>query len=68
MEWIKADPLPEACLCCREEDCYNCDYAGERWILKTEDELRVKRKMLINAVLRLQKQIEAIDKELETRK
>ena len=66
MEWIEADPLPVACLRCRHEDCYNCDHAGERWLLKREDELRLKRKMLTRAILRLQRQIEAIDRELET--
>lgn len=29
MEWIEANPLPAECQSCQEEDCYNCDYAGE---------------------------------------
>lgn len=44
MEWIEADPLPAVCQNCQEEECYNCDYAGERWTLSQADELRVRRK------------------------
>ena len=64
MEWIEADPLPAACLNCQEEDCYNCDMAGERWQLSSEDELRVRRKQLVKAIERLQRKIDAIDMEL----
>lgn len=49
MEWIEADPLPPACQDCQEEDCYNCDHAGERWTLSQADELRIKRKGLMTA-------------------
>lgn len=59
MEWIEADPLPPAC---QEEDCYNCDHAGERWTLSQADELR---KGLMKAIERLQRQVKAIDAELE---
>ena len=64
MDWIEADPLPAACLDCREEECYNCDTAGERWQLSSEDELRVRRKQLAKAIERLQHKIDAIDMEL----
>lgn len=65
MEWIEANPLPAVCQNCQEEECYNCDYAGERWTLSQADELRVRRKGLLKAIERLQRQIKAIDAELE---
>lgn len=65
MEWIEANPLPPACQNCQEEECYNCDYAGERWTLSQADELRVRRKGLLKAIERLQRQVKAIDAELE---
>lgn len=64
MEWIEANPLPEACQNCQEEDCYNCDHAGERWYLSKEDELHLRRKGLQKAIDRLQRQLEAIDRQL----
>ncbi len=65
MEWIEANPLPAVCENCQEEDCYNCDYAGERWTLSQADELRVRRKGLLKAIDRLQRQVKAIDEELK---
>ena len=65
MEWIEADPLPAVCQNCQEEECYNCDYTGERWTLSQADELRVRRKGLLKAIERLQRQVKAIDAELE---
>ena len=47
MEWLEANPLPDVCVDCTEEDCYNCDYAGERWYLSQADELKMRRKMLV---------------------
>ena len=61
MEWIEADPLPKACMDCQEEDCYNCDTAGERWQLSRNDELKLRRKQLVKAINRLQHEIDAID-------
>ena len=65
MEWIEANPLPPECVGCREEDCYNCDYAGSRWMLSQADELRIRRKGIVKAIERLQRQLDAIDAELE---
>ena len=65
MEWIEANPLPAVCQNCQEEECYNCDYAGERWTLSKADELRVRRKGLLKAIDRLQRQVKAIDEELQ---
>lgn len=42
MEWIEANPLPPVCQSCQEEECYNCDYAGERWYLSEEQMIRCK--------------------------
>ena len=64
MEWLEANPLPDVCVNCTEEDCYNCDYAGKRWYLSQVDELRLRRKMLVRAIERLQRQVVAIDDEL----
>ena len=64
MDWIEADPRPAACMNCQEEECYNCDTAGERWQLSREDELRLRRKQLVKAIERLQRKIDAIDMEL----
>ena len=65
MEWIEKNPLPPECVNCKEEDCYNCDYAGERWTLSRADELRVRRKCLLKPIERLERQVKAIDAELE---
>lgn len=64
MEWVEADPIPKACMDCQEEDCYNCDTAGERWQLSRNDELKLRRKQLVKAINRLQCEIDAIDMEL----
>lgn len=65
MEWIEANPLPPACQNCQEEECYNCDYAGERWVLSKEDELRLQKVSLLKAIDRLQQQVKKIDEELK---
>ena len=65
MKWLEVSPLPDECHECQEEDCYNCDIAGHRWVLAKEDELRTRRKMLEKAVERLQRQIREIDDALE---
>lgn len=64
MKWLEADSLPVVCPNCQKEDCYNCDYAGKRWYLSQEDELQIKRKSLIKAIERLQRQVLAIDQHL----
>ncbi len=38
MELQERNPLPEVCQTCEEGDCYNCDYAGERWYLPQTEE------------------------------
>ena len=64
MEWIEVGPMPTVCQDCQEEDCYNCDTAGERWQLSRNDELKLRRKQLVKAINRLQRKIDAIDTEL----
>lgn len=64
MELYEADPLPAECQTCTEEDCYNCDYAGARWLIPKEEKLKIKRKSLLRAIARLERQIESIDREL----
>ena len=64
MEWLEADPLPAECRDCCEEDCYNCDNAGKRWYLSQEDDLWIKRKGLVKAIERLQRQVNDIDRQL----
>lgn len=64
MEYIEANPLPAACVECQEEECYNCDHAGERWKLSERDELLARRKMLAKSAERIQGQIKEIDAKL----
>jgi len=64
MEWIEKNPLPTECQGCAEEDCYNCDMAGERWYLTEVDELRLRRRSLERAIERMQRQIAEIDDKL----
>ena len=66
MEWIEVSTLPLVCQECKELDCWECDNAGERWILSPEDELLVRRKALQKPVERLQKQIAEIDRQLSS--
>lgn len=64
LEWHEADPLPPECVDCKEDDCWECDYAGARWVLNPIDELRVRKKGLLKAIERYQKQIAIIDTEI----
>ncbi len=65
MEWIEANPLPQECQNCQKEECYNCDHAGKRWHLPAVDELRLRRRGLLKAIRRQQRQVDAIEKELK---
>ncbi len=64
MEWIEANPLPQVCQACSEGDCYNCDYAGNRWYLSQEDTLRLRQKALQKAIDRLQRQMNDVAEDL----
>ena len=47
-------------------DCSSCDHGGERFYLSRKDELTIKRKGLVKAIERLERQISEIDNELKT--
>lgn len=70
MEWIEVSPLPEVCQKCEaehlEEDCYNCDYAGLRWVLPRKEELLITKKGIEHNIARLQKRLEEVIRELES--
>lgn len=63
MEWIEANPLPPECQGCKEEECYNCDCAGERWYLSEEGEQMIRWKMQEKAAER-QRRRNAYDEKL----
>ena len=65
MEWLEVKPIPEECNNCKEDDCYNCDVAGRRWVLSKEDELRARRILMVRAIEELQQKVAKIDSELE---
>lgn len=52
MEYAERSPLPEVCQACREPDCWECDHAGERWILGERDRQRLSRKLAEQAITR----------------
>ena len=47
-------------------DCSSCDHGGEQFYLSRKDELTIKRKGLVKAIERLERQISEIDNELKT--
>lgn len=65
MEWIEVKPLPSECQNCQEKECYNCDYACKRWHLSQTDELKLKRMSILKKIQRLERQLEAVNAELE---
>ncbi|MBQ2932858.1 MAG: hypothetical protein IJE62_08510 [Clostridia bacterium] len=66
MKLLEADPLPIVCQGCTEIDCSSCEYGAMRWYFSPKDELQIRRKGLIKAMERLQRQIDDIDKQLLT--
>ena len=65
MEWIEAETLPAECLGCLEEECYNCDVAGARWVLSAESEQRLKDKIMEKAIDRTISQLYRAYNELD---
>ena len=65
MEWIEKELIPEECQGCEEMECYNCDIAGKRWELLEDDILRIRRKLLIREIARLERKVEQIDIQLQ---
>ena len=45
MNFIEADPLPDACKTCIEPECDVCEHGMERWLLSPEDEAAIKIKL-----------------------
>lgn len=64
MEYHEVSPLPAVCEACQEEDCYNCDYALDRWKLAPADELRLRKKLKQQAITRLEREIAEIDRQI----
>lgn len=50
MIYYESDPLPQVCVDCKEEECYNCDYALDRWHLSEKDALLLEKKMKLKAL------------------
>lgn len=55
MEWREVSPLPQRCIECKEIECYNCDYALDRWYLPREEELKIHHKWLLGQIERTTK-------------
>ena len=64
MEWIEINPLPQECLECEEEECYNCDTAGKRWCISRAGELRLRYKSITKTISRLERELDSIKAEL----
>ena len=41
LNYTEISPLPAVCSECKEIDCYNCEYAGERFILPEKDKIKI---------------------------
>lgn len=65
MEYLQDQLLPAECQLCEEKDCWECDYAGTRWVLSERDRLIYARKLKEQAIVRFQRQIAEIDRQLE---
>jgi hypothetical protein len=65
LEFIEVSPLPEYCIGCKEEDCYNCDYAGYRWVLSPLQELELKKKLREQTNRRQQRDVDEIDRKIK---
>ena len=62
---LQKNPLPPECQSCLEPDCWECDYAGTRWVLSERDRLVYARKLKEQAIARFQREIRQIDAQLE---
>lgn len=65
MDYLQDQLLPAECQSCEEKDCWECDYAGTRWIFSERDRLIYARKLKEQAIARFQWQIAEIDRQLE---
>ena len=53
---IEANPLLQVCVNCKEEDCYNCDYAGLRWQIPPDTMQAIRQKLQERAKARRERQ------------
>ena len=65
MNYYEVKQLPDVCLTCEEEDCYNCDHTLERWKMSRLDRLKMKRTWKIVQLKRIMERIEKIEAELD---
>lgn len=61
--YTETPALPAKCRECNE-DCYNCDYAGGRWLLTQRKSLELKKVLKLKAISRLQREVAEIDRQL----
>ena len=52
LEYKEISPLPEICQSCNEIDCYNCEHAGERFILSEIDKIKISMEIKKKQILR----------------
>lgn len=52
LEYKEMNPLPEICRSCSELDCYNCEHAGERFILSQRDRIKLSMTIKKKQILR----------------
>ena len=65
MNWIEAEQLPQACEQCREQECYNCEVAAQRWVLTEQAKLRIRRNVIRKEIERLLVELSQIERKLE---
>lgn len=64
LNYVESTASPVCCEGCNEPDCYNCDHAGDRWIISRRKELILKKELKYKAILRLQREIREINVQL----
>ncbi len=64
MELLEKTPLPDCCQECQEEDCWECDNAGERWQLAPIDKLKAERALHYRAMVRHAEKVVELDRQL----
>ena len=52
LNYTEISPLPAVCSECKEIDCYNCEYAGERFILPEQDKIKISMEIKKKQLLR----------------
>jgi len=52
LKYTEISPLPAVCCECKEIDCYNCEHAGERFILPEKDKIKISMEIKKKQILR----------------